>query len=292
MVGSLYLLFAGHNQPGGGFAGGIVAGAAVALRYISGGIAEVRSLSRGRPWRVLGGRRADRRPHGHSRRCCSAVRARGRRPGRRPAAARHVKLTSALAFDIGVYLVVVGLALMVFESFGDDPPPVDDDRRRVRAPVDGAGAHERADGGHRRRPVRDRHLLLLQRKLSRIIIGLGLLSHGANVLLVTSGRRGLPPIIGQGDPARLRRPAAPGPGAHGDRDQLRRTALLLALAYRSWLLTDDDEVADDIEDRPSPAAATPTSRSPTRRCSPTTPSRATTSRTGAADGPTDREAAA
>ena len=27
------------------------------------------------------------------------------------------------------------------------------------------------------------------------------------------------------------------------------TALLLALAYRSWLLTDDDEVADDVEDR-------------------------------------------
>ena len=32
-----------------------------------------------------------------------------------------VKLTSALFFDIGVYLVVVGLAMMVFESFGDDP---------------------------------------------------------------------------------------------------------------------------------------------------------------------------
>ena len=40
--------------------------------------------------------------------------------------------------------------------------------------------------------------LLLQRKLSRIIIGLGLLTHGANVLLITSGRRGEPPIIGTG----------------------------------------------------------------------------------------------
>ncbi len=27
------------------------------------------------------------------------------------------------------------------------------------------------------------------------------------------------------------------------------TALLLALAYRSWLLTEDDEIADDAEDR-------------------------------------------
>ena len=54
MVGSVYLLFAGHNQPGGGFVGGIVAGAAIALRYVAGGIDEVRDLSRVRPWTMLG----------------------------------------------------------------------------------------------------------------------------------------------------------------------------------------------------------------------------------------------
>ena len=31
-----------------------------------------------------------------------------------------MKVTSALVFDIGVYLVVIGLAMMVFESFGDE----------------------------------------------------------------------------------------------------------------------------------------------------------------------------
>jgi hypothetical protein len=31
-----------------------------------------------------------------------------------------LKTTSALPFDIGVYLVVVGLVLMMFEAFGDD----------------------------------------------------------------------------------------------------------------------------------------------------------------------------
>jgi multicomponent Na+:H+ antiporter subunit A len=40
-----------------------------------------------------------------------------------------VKVTSALPFDVGVYLVVVGLVLMAFEAFGDDPlgpePPAD-----------------------------------------------------------------------------------------------------------------------------------------------------------------------
>ena len=49
-------------------------------------------------------------------------------------------MSSALVFDIGVYLAVIGLAMMVFESFGDDPRPAtepagppshrSDDRRR------------------------------------------------------------------------------------------------------------------------------------------------------------------
>ncbi len=42
--------------------------------------------------------------------------------------------------------------------------------------------------------------LVLQHTLSRILIGLALLSHGANVLLMGSGRRGAPPLIGSGDP--------------------------------------------------------------------------------------------
>ena len=40
--------------------------------------------------------------------------------------------------------------------------------------------------------------LVLQRKLSRIIIGLGLITHGANVLMLTAGRRGTAPIVGRG----------------------------------------------------------------------------------------------
>ena len=51
---SLWLLFAGHNQPGGGFVGGLLAGSAITLRYIAGGIDEVRGRSRFRPWTMLG----------------------------------------------------------------------------------------------------------------------------------------------------------------------------------------------------------------------------------------------
>jgi multicomponent Na+:H+ antiporter subunit C len=91
--------------------------------------------------------------------------------------------------------------------------------------------------------------LLLQHKLSRIIIGLGLISHGANVLFVNSGRRGLPPIIGQGDPSEFADPIPQALVLTAIVIGFGTTALLLALAYRSWLLTADDEVEDDIEDR-------------------------------------------
>ena len=91
--------------------------------------------------------------------------------------------------------------------------------------------------------------LLLQRKLSRVIIGLGLLSHGANVLLVNSGRRGLPAIIGSADPLEFADPMPQALVLTAIVISFGTTALLLALAYRSWLLTEDDEVADDIEDR-------------------------------------------
>jgi len=91
--------------------------------------------------------------------------------------------------------------------------------------------------------------LLLQRKLSRIIIGVSLLAHGANVLMVNAGRRGRAPLIGQGDAADFADPLPQALVLTAIVISFGTTALLLALAYRSWMLTDDDEVADDVEDR-------------------------------------------
>ena len=121
LMASLYLLFAGHNQPGGGFVGGLVAGAAVSMYYVAGGVEEVRRLSRFRPWTILGtglllsfstaalplvvgGEILENAMFG------SDVPVLG-----------TVKATSAVFFDLGVYLLVVGLVLMVFEAFGDEP---------------------------------------------------------------------------------------------------------------------------------------------------------------------------
>jgi len=91
--------------------------------------------------------------------------------------------------------------------------------------------------------------LLLQRKLSRIIIGLALLTHGANVLLITAGRRGEPPLIGTGDPRDFADPMPQALALTAIVITFGVTTLLLALAYRSWLLTRDDEVQDDLADR-------------------------------------------
>ena len=41
VIFSIYLLLTGHNLPGGGFAGGLLAGIALAVRYLAGGRVEL-----------------------------------------------------------------------------------------------------------------------------------------------------------------------------------------------------------------------------------------------------------
>ncbi len=121
-LGSIYLLFSGHNQPGGGFVGGLVAGSAVALRYLAGGMDEVVRVSRFAPWTILGTGML----------LAGLVAAVPVLVGDAVLEAALVELdvplvgtvkaSTPLLFDVGVYLVVVGLVLMVMEAFGDEPP--------------------------------------------------------------------------------------------------------------------------------------------------------------------------
>jgi multicomponent Na+:H+ antiporter subunit C len=102
--------------------------------------------------------------------------------------------------------------------------------------------------------------LILQRQLSRIVVGVGLLGHGANLLLILSARgRGDPAFIGGGDAAEFIDPLPQALVLTGIVITFGVIAFLLALAYRSWLLTGQDDVEDDIEDqiiaRSSAAAA-------------------------------------
>ena len=93
--------------------------------------------------------------------------------------------------------------------------------------------------------------LLLQRRLSRIIIGIGLLGHAVNLLLVTAGGvGGKPPIIdGQTLVDEYSDPLPQALALTAIVITFGVTAFLLALGYRSWQITGDDRVEDDVEDR-------------------------------------------
>jgi multicomponent Na+:H+ antiporter subunit C len=91
--------------------------------------------------------------------------------------------------------------------------------------------------------------LLMQRRLTRIIIGIGLLGHGANLLLVAGGGRpGRPPIIGAGGAGEFADPLPQALALTAIVITFGVTAFLLGLGYRSWQLTKDDQVEDDVED--------------------------------------------
>jgi multicomponent Na+:H+ antiporter subunit C len=92
--------------------------------------------------------------------------------------------------------------------------------------------------------------LVLQRQLSRIVIGIGLLGHGTNVLFLISARGGgEPPFSGSGDRRDFTDPLPQALTLTAIVITFGVTAFLLALAYRSWIVTRHDEVEDDVEDR-------------------------------------------
>jgi multicomponent Na+:H+ antiporter subunit A len=118
VVLSLFLLFSGHNNPGGGFAGGLVVGLALIARYLAGGRYELGEAVPVDAGVVLG---------------AGMLLATGTALGGLLFGGEvfqsailewdmpvfgHVKLVTSLFFDIGVYLVVIGVLLDVLRSLG------------------------------------------------------------------------------------------------------------------------------------------------------------------------------
>ncbi|MCK2035124.1 Na+/H+ antiporter subunit A [Microbacterium sp. SSW1-49] len=118
IVVSIFLLFAGHNLPGGGFAGGLVAGMALVMRYIAGGRWELGAAAPTDAGRLLG---------------AGLILAVGTAViplffGLAPLTSSfweweipgigHMEFVTSTIFDIGVYLVVIGLVLDVLRSLG------------------------------------------------------------------------------------------------------------------------------------------------------------------------------
>lgn len=94
--------------------------------------------------------------------------------------------------------------------------------------------------------------LLLQRSLTRVLIGLTLITHGANLLLLVAGGRSGAPAFVEKDGSLPEGVVDPLPQAFALTAiviSFAVSALLLALAYRSYVLTRDDAVQDDVEDR-------------------------------------------
>ena len=96
--------------------------------------------------------------------------------------------------------------------------------------------------------------LLLRRNPVRVILGLGLLGHGANLLIFVAGgmTRGRPALIAEGGLVLEAPYADPLPQALALTALVITfgvTAFLLALGFRSWQITRDDRVEDDVEDR-------------------------------------------
>jgi multicomponent Na+:H+ antiporter subunit A len=118
MLVSVYLLAVGHNEPGGGFAGGLVAGVALAVRYLAGGRDELLDAMPFDAGKLLGG--------GMAVVVLSVIWPVliGGRIGESYSIEWTVpllgeqKLVTTLFFDIGVWLIVIGAMLDFVRSLG------------------------------------------------------------------------------------------------------------------------------------------------------------------------------
>ncbi|WP_237200643.1 Na+/H+ antiporter subunit A [Rothia nasimurium] len=116
---SFYMLIAGHNLPGGGFAGGLMVGLAFAVRYLAGGGAELRAASPVSAGTFLGAGLG-----------IATLYALAPALWGDPIFSSYVidfwlpvfgdvHFVTATIFDIGVYLLVIGLVLDILRSLGE-----------------------------------------------------------------------------------------------------------------------------------------------------------------------------
>lgn len=91
--------------------------------------------------------------------------------------------------------------------------------------------------------------LMLERSLTRVLVGLVLLSNGVNIMfMVASGRAGSSPFAGSADPEDMADPLPQALVLTAIVITLGTIAFLLAMAHRSWQLNGHDDVQDDTED--------------------------------------------
>jgi multicomponent Na+:H+ antiporter subunit A len=124
---SVYVTFRGHNAPGGGFAGGLILGAAFVLQYLTGREPEIRGRAIRQPTGLLGAGLL----------LALATTVAPLAVGGAPLESHiwkldipvvgDLKLVSSTFFDLGVYLIVVATVLMVLLSLGTGATSLDGD---------------------------------------------------------------------------------------------------------------------------------------------------------------------
>ncbi len=145
IVASVYLLIAGHNLPGGGFAGGLVAGLALVVRYLAAGRKELQVAAPLDAGRLLGlgllvAVGSAIAPALAGGRIFQSYDLYVRVPFLEAVATPwgtvnlfgDLHLVSSTVFDIGVYLVVVGMVLDLVRSLGSG---IDEQADENRTPL-------------------------------------------------------------------------------------------------------------------------------------------------------------
>ena len=120
IVLSIYLLLAGHNGTGGGFAGGLVAGLALTIRYLAGGRFELAEATRISAGTLLGVGLAAAALTGIAPLFLGGEIFQSAILSFELPVFGNVKFVTSTIFDIGVYLVVVGLVVDVLRSLGSE----------------------------------------------------------------------------------------------------------------------------------------------------------------------------
>ncbi|SFK58474.1 Na+/H+ antiporter subunit A [Streptomyces pini] len=126
LVLSVYLLYSGHLRPGGGFAGGLVAGQAFTLRYLVGGRIDVAFAGRVDPRVIAGAGLALAATAGLAPIAFGGEPLATALPSVTLPVFGHLELSTSVVFDTGVYLLVVGVCLKLLAAMGPAQAPVEE----------------------------------------------------------------------------------------------------------------------------------------------------------------------
>ena len=119
---AIYLLLAGHNNPGGGFIAGVMTAAALALQYVVFGMREVQRFTPASYGRLVA--------FGLGLALADGLGSLLLGWGFLKSGILHlhlpvfgeVELVSAVVFDLGVYFIVVGVTLTIISLVGREEP--------------------------------------------------------------------------------------------------------------------------------------------------------------------------